>query len=721
MGITSTQGFKFKLVADGVILDLFKEEEIKLSDNVTGLFDLGVLPADFTRQITLPGTKKNNHFFEFVYDISVEDPYTFATNRKVKCYLDFDGIYLSDGYIQLNKVNVYQNKFIDSYEVTIFGGLASFGRDLKTYFLSDLTSLSQYNHTSSLSNITSSWEGNLFDGVIRYPLAEYGQQIQYAPQVNNFGIDEPSGSLCVQDFKPAIRVKKVWDACFDKFGFTYSSSFMDEPWWDNVYMLCNNKLRYPIYNSGSSGGNGIDLESYGLFKISPISGSGQTNVTMTDGVDLPLLWYNVEQNPGGNISPSTLEYQLGFNSSVRGELQLNFEVSSSGVGSGVPFFNLKVKNLAGSTVSTIPLTNINNYMTDVKIYNGTQTKTEKFELTTQFNTGVLPANTYKFFLQYNATYGTNFNVILNPDNSTNASLSITKVNQGGDGLILDIPSNMPAGISSTSAGTNGIKLIDFITSVQKKFNLVIYPNKTKLNEFIVEPFNRWYKTGKTIDFNKYINLNEKIAVTPANNLAVQQLNFGDTLDGDYVSQQFSKGAGREFGKAYYVDTENYFSQGTFEVKTGFASSPLVYLNGTGISGSQVLQRAGFQAFAVAETQGSYPLYVADTTVTVQLNSTNVVSANVSAGPDPTYNTKLDPPVSPYYAYRNVQAGDSIKFIVDLVSYDTQTYQFVKETDAGTITLASGIGSTEYVYTITTSDVASSILNFSATGYSLNTN
>ena len=131
MGVTSVQGFKFKLVANGEILDLFADEEIKVSDNITGLFDLGILPADFTKTMTLPGSKKNNHFFEFVWDISVENPYTFATNLKVPCYMDFDGIYLTDGYIQLNKVNLYQNKFVDSYEVTIYGGLASFGRDLK--------------------------------------------------------------------------------------------------------------------------------------------------------------------------------------------------------------------------------------------------------------------------------------------------------------------------------------------------------------------------------------------------------------------------------------------------------------------------------------------------------------------------------------------------------------------------------------------------------------
>ena len=111
MGVISTQSFRFRLVANGQQLDTFKDEDIKLSNNVTGLFDIGVLPADFTRQLTLPGTKKNNAFFEHVYDISIDSPFLFNTNIKVPAYFDFDSIYLSNGYIQLNKVNVIENKY----------------------------------------------------------------------------------------------------------------------------------------------------------------------------------------------------------------------------------------------------------------------------------------------------------------------------------------------------------------------------------------------------------------------------------------------------------------------------------------------------------------------------------------------------------------------------------------------------------------------------------
>jgi len=136
MSVTTTQGFIFRLVdkLTGTIIDQFSDESIKVSNNILELFDIGEIPGTFTRTLTLPGTKKNNAFFEAYYDISVYQPDTFNTNQKVEAYLEFDSYYLVDGYIQLDKVNVYQNKFVDSYEVTLFGVVSNFSVDAKSYF-----------------------------------------------------------------------------------------------------------------------------------------------------------------------------------------------------------------------------------------------------------------------------------------------------------------------------------------------------------------------------------------------------------------------------------------------------------------------------------------------------------------------------------------------------------------------------------------------------------
>jgi hypothetical protein len=577
MGIISTQAFTFRLIADGTQLDIFQDEDILISNNVTGLFDIGVLPAEFTRQITIPGTKVNNAFFEHVYDISIDNPFLFATNIKVPAYIDFDSVYLIQGYIQLNKVNLLANKFIESYEITLYGSLSSFARDINRNYLTDLSSLSQYNHTSSYNNITASWGGNLFGGDIVYPLADYGSGYQFTSgQLDLFGIDDQDGALTVQNFKPAIRVKPVLDAIFNEAGYTYSSSFMAQPFIDDVYMICNNSLKYPEYA-------GIDLEGYGKIKVGAVSGSGMTDITLVSGSWTTLPWYNTLSDPEGFYNNGS--YRVEQRTNLRGVLNININVSCS------------VNNMPGTfsangtwglrMLETGSLTPTSNQAIPAYIRFFDQLQQSRqgginttYELATEFNLNSVPAGNYYFQILQSPNFATGSLplVTLDPQSTTKSFLEIRQVNSAADGRIMDIPSNMPF-------GTNGIKQIDFILGLQRKYNLVIYPNRNRPNEFIIETFNDWYNKGQVKDFNRYINLDKTIEFIPANNLAVNKLNFGDTLDGDFISQQFNKGANREFGKQYYVDTTNFYSQGEFNVKTTFASSPLLRIAGTGLSGS----------------------------------------------------------------------------------------------------------------------------------------
>jgi len=578
MGITSTQAFTFRLVANGQQLDLFDDEDIQLSNNVTGLFDLGVLPSDFTRQITLPGTKVNNAFFEHVYDISVDSPFLFATNIKVPAYFDFDSVYLSQGYLQLNKVNVRANKFIESYEVTIYGTLSSFGRDINRAFLTELSSLSKYNHTASYDNITASWSGGLFNGDIVYPLADYGSGYQFTQgSLVTYGMNTQDGGLNVQNFKPAIRTKAVLDAIFQEAGFTYSSSFIQGGALDDVYMVCNYALKYPEFN-------GVDLETFGKIKVGPISGSGMTDVTLASGSWTTLNWYNELSDVQGFYNDGT--YRVTKRSNLSGVLNINVNVSCSvnnmpGTFSANGTWGLRMVQTGSFTpVATIALQSFINFFDQLQ-NSRTGGINTTYELSQQFKLFDIPVGDYYFQIRQspnNAPPTSQPLVTLDPGGTTKGYIEIKQVDQAADGRIMDIPSNMPF-------GTNGIKQIDFIVGLQRKFNLVIYPNKTRNNEFIIEPFNEWYNKGQRWDFNKYINLDETIEVIPANNLAVNELNFGDTLDQDYISQQFSKATNREYGKTYYTDTQNFFSQGKFEVKTTFASSPLIRIAGTGLSGS----------------------------------------------------------------------------------------------------------------------------------------
>ena len=613
MGIISTQAFTFRLIANGTQLDIFDDEDIKISNNVTGLFDIGVLPATFTRQISVPGTKVNNAFFEHIYDISIDNPFLFATNIKVPAYIDFDSIYLIEGYIQLNKVNVIANKFIESYEITLYGTLSSFARDTNRLYLTDLTSLSAYNHTSSYDNITASWGGNLFNGDIVYPLADYGTGYAFTQgALEIFGMDDQEGALTVQNFKPAIRVKPVLDAIFAEAGYTYSSSFMAKPFLDDVYMICNNALKYPEYA-------GVDLETYGKIKVGAISGSGMTDITLASGSWTTLPWYNELSDKGDFYNNGA--YRVEQRTNLKGVLNININVSCSvnnmpGTLSANGRWQIRMLETGSSTAySTQAIPAYNNFFDQLQQSRNSGINTT-YQLASEFNLNSIPIGNYYFqILQSpNSPTGSLPLVKLDPQGTTKSFLEIRQVNSAADGRVMDIPSNMPY-------GTTGIKQIDFILGLQKKFNLVIYPNKTKSSEFIIETFNEWYRRGEVKDFNRYINLDESIEVIPANNLAVNRLNFGDSLDQDYISQQFSKEANREYGKQYYIDTTNFYSQGEFNVKTTFASSPLIRIPGTGLSGSvsginppEVTFYAGNCRFSAQAN----PIYVCSSPITIDV-------------------------------------------------------------------------------------------------------
>jgi len=265
----------FRVIANDIELDTFQDEQVTVSNNSTGLFDIDKLPSDFTRELTLPGSTKNNAFFQHAYDIDIDTPFLFQESQKVECYIDISGYLLVQGYLQLNSINVVNNK-VESYDISLFGSLSNFSRDLSQNFLTDIGGLDVYNHTASYDNITDSWDYNLFSGDIVYPLVDYGRGFFYqsSAQPGQYGIDTRNGALTVQDFKPSIRVKAVLDKMFEEFGYTYTSSFFDSDFFQNIYMICDREKQFAVFDN-------IDLETYGKVKIAPTSGSSSDFVLNT--------------------------------------------------------------------------------------------------------------------------------------------------------------------------------------------------------------------------------------------------------------------------------------------------------------------------------------------------------------------------------------------------------------------------------------------------------
>lgn len=569
--INQQNSYNYKIVANGTTLDVYQDETIKISNNITELFDIGVLSSEFTNDIALPGTKINNNFFKHYYDFSIENIDSYLTNKKINCWIELNGIYIIEGYMVLNYISLINN-YVESYNITIYGSLSYFGNLINNKYLSDLTSLSVYDHYLTSVNIAQSWSYILFDGVIVYPFADYGQKIFYTSKVDGYGIDEQAGALSVQDFKPAIKVKTVIDAIFSEQGYTYESNFLNNSGYlDNAYLLLNKEKRYPKFDD-------IELENYGCFKIAPPK--EVLNQSLVYSTPFKLPYYSIEFDNNNKLNKNTLFYTISENTKLRGRINLNFKLTKTSAGKGVPQFYISFSD-GISLVYTTELKTINDYFKSINeslIAQNIDTPTNEYTLLCEINTPYITAGNYEIFIYYTYYSANNFSITLDPSTSPESYFEITKLVNVADGKMLEIVNQFPK-----------MKQIDFIKSIQKKFNLIIYPSKTKLRHFIIETFNDWYKRNKVYDFNKIIDISSTIKITPANNLAYKELNFCDKLDNDYVSSQFKTSNNREYGKEYYIDDINNYSKEVLDVKTDIAFSPLVSVQNVGVSGETVAE------------------------------------------------------------------------------------------------------------------------------------
>jgi len=557
----------FRVIANDIELDTFQDEEVTISNNSTGLFDIDKLPSDFTRELTLPGSTKNNAFFQHAYDIDIDTPFLFQESQKVECYIDISGYLLVQGYLQLNSINVVNNK-VESYDISLFGSLSNFSRDLSQNFLTDIGGLDVYNHTASYDAITGSWGGHLFDYDIVYPLVDYGRGYFYqsSAQPGQYGIDTRNGGLTTQDFKPAIRVKAVVDKMFEEFGYTYTSSFFDSSFFSNIYMICDRGKQYAEFDE-------IDLATYGKVKIAPTSGSSSDFVLNTSTYT-QLRFDTIDSDPSFVMDSGSV-YQLAQKDVLSGNIKLQMTISGSATGSiGHP--QLDIVMSSSTDVEPIDIDEINKFLRET--YSQLQAIGEKsYTLEeTWINTTptVIDAGNYEFAAKYSITGSGDFDITIAKDGNTESYIEVERLEFAADWNIMQIPQNMPFGDS-------GITCLDFLKGLQKKYNLVITPSKTNVNQFEIETFNDWYKSGNVQDLTPFIKMDKPLNVIPANTLAVNELEFSDTLGKDFLAQNFNNTNQRIYGASIFKDTSNQFSQGKIDVMPIMSSSPLRYIDGTG--------------------------------------------------------------------------------------------------------------------------------------------
>ena len=492
-----------QLYIEGQRVDLFKDEEINITQSIQNVKDPAKIFTDFSKTFTLPANGENNKLFKHYYNYDIVNG--FDARLKVAAEIKLNYVTFRKGFLKLEGVNLKDNK-PNLYRVTFFGETVLLKDLLGEDKLNTLVWLDNFEVNYSNSSIKSylqngfdkTVEGVTYNDAIVTPLITHTTRLFYDSTSGHAHDDVLIGNLFYEsgsghnhgvlwsDLKYSIRLHLIIKAIEKRYPqIQFSTDFFNTSNLDyyNLYMWMHRKkgdvqgqtTGIPIYSKlvdfGIGGGN------YAVFE--------DTDIIIYDS-------YNIYIDGILTIQPSS---------------------------------------------ATTPY--------NIKIYrNGT--------LITQRNnlTGNSITSTYSMDGVYNLY--------------VESSYSLTFTTLSWNFKTFDINNNLLENVTASAGGTlisptftfyptqqlPEIKIIDFLTGLFKMFNLTSYIQDDII---VVDTLDNFYATFNEYDITQYIDVNTS-SVDIA--LPYKQIDFVYSDYKTYLSSVFNQINGVQFGELKYKGEED---------------------------------------------------------------------------------------------------------------------------------------------------------------------
>ena len=144
------------------VLDLFSSIPIKITRSYADLTDISKKNSDTALNVILPGSKRNNAFFENFFDVDVQS-FKFSPIKKALCQVLIDDEPYFSGYLRLNKIKI-ENDSVE-YDCSLFSAVGNLFGDIGNNLLIDLNYNDPeytFNHDFNTSNIVNKWTSSNF-------------------------------------------------------------------------------------------------------------------------------------------------------------------------------------------------------------------------------------------------------------------------------------------------------------------------------------------------------------------------------------------------------------------------------------------------------------------------------------------------------------------------------------------------------------------------------
>ena len=523
-----------RVTHNGVITDLDVDGAVPLRLDISQVDnqEIGEVFGVSSQNFNLPGTNKNNKFFNHGYlQSAVDVPGMYNT---IDCSVIRNGETVLLGTLQVNDIVTSNDGFI-TYDVTVSSKVVEFNEALKGKFLYQ-GNWSTYDHILDADNIVKSWNprsgsSNSFildsgkTGSVYYPYIDFGFDNVFSwPEYPIISADDTIGgrpqtgstALSGSPFNlaqvyPAIGAREVFDVIFEQAGFSYSSSFIDSNDFNEVYVLSKNKEGLGVVAApGQESGN--------LFSASLAADYTLDAVQAGLDFDFTLPFTGSVYDPGSNYSTTTYYYTIPIAGDYVFQSTVLFNNSAQDSGeSNATDYNLlfNVDRLNSVSDPTVRIGQTSLTVDDTDNPYSVSGQASDF-----FNPGDRVTVTFEVNNRESAE-DTSTTLVLSGSNfkSTQAQIDYD-----------DFPVSMSYQIDSS------IKSIDMFKGLLTQFNLVAYPEQQNPSVINIETFDHWMRQGETKDWTEKYNTAKRISIKNPVSEQPRELRFSNANDDDRISK-----------------------------------------------------------------------------------------------------------------------------------------------------------------------------------------
>ena len=521
-------------------IDLYENEKMHLNYKFTDLTNFSSV-GNYSQEFRIPASATNVGFFGAIFNVNFNGWFDFR--KKVEATLTVNTIPIASGHIQVKKLYWQKGKLFE-FEVVFFGEVPNLARLLNEKKLRDIESIvaGDLDYDLLHANVETPPNANTILTLCdKWNLTATNTEGQVI-----YSSDIPH-SLKVGHLTPSVKAYYLFEEIMKDAGIQWKS--------DNLSQ-CLDHVYVPFVN-GQYLNSTLGLNDY----VSSVGlAANLNNIAFANNNGFYNLYSNfTEYQDAGNDWNAGI-YTAPFSGTFTFKCWMSGQATSTGgTNVGVVLFGF--------------VTKINDVFFDQQdtiIYSLGNSSTNDLSTTGNITLQLTAGDEVKFI--FAAQPFTTGNGTMEIDFTGNANVDYL-----GTGVeLVSVGTSLIGDTCLMEYNAPDMKQIDFITSIQKMFNLAFVPDRTLPNTLRIEPLVEYIGSGNTLDWTEKLDLSKDITYYPTTDLQKAKFTFTYTEDSDYYNSVY-KDNGRIFGSYEITENDfeviNEFATGEEKVELAFAPTP----------------------------------------------------------------------------------------------------------------------------------------------------